>query len=31
MSEVHITVFTNLITHPNFRNNLMGLIESGES
>lgn len=31
MSEVHITVFTNLITHPNFRSNLMGLIDSGES
>jgi hypothetical protein len=31
MNETHITVFTNLITHPNFRNSLMNLIDNGES
>lgn len=31
MNETHITVFTNLITHPNFRHSLMSLIDNGES
>ncbi len=30
MNELHITVFTNLITHPSFKLKLMSLIESGE-
>ncbi len=31
ISEAHIPVFTNLITHPNFRANLLALIDCGES
>ena len=31
MTEAHIAVFTNLITHPQFKNNLLMLIDSGES
>jgi hypothetical protein len=31
MNEVHINVFTNLITHPNFRNCLVNLVDDSES
>ena len=31
MNETHITVFTNLITHPNFRHSWISLIDNGES
>lgn len=31
MNEHHITMFTNLITHPSFRNSLLDLIDNGES
>lgn len=31
MNENHITVFTNLITHPGFRHSLLSLIDDQES
>lgn len=31
MTDQHITVFTNLITHPSFKQNLLCLLDSGQS
>jgi len=31
MNDLHINMFTNLITHPNFKNMLIKLIQHGET
>jgi hypothetical protein len=31
LNETHINLFTNLITHPNFKPVLLSLIEHGET
>jgi hypothetical protein len=31
MNETHISIFTHLITHPDFKNSLLNLIDNGES